>query len=493
MKIQNRFWFFCQSKKNIVIFLIFFLLFSYSLSEATETRISSMGGISIGIDDLESDPFRNPAKAVFIKDITTELSFSWSKYNREAKMERKYNEVSYDYRLSDPIKVEDSKKLFNYRIPVILYVPLNKLEKNFGSSVVGFKYSYNNQKYNSYNLNYYNAQWEEVGTNKYVLNYDKWDEKEHKKDNIIKQNNVTVLYGVNLWLMEIGILYNYEISKDERVNNIKMDNYNMPSPEFHETISNSYTTNRNWLIGIVIKPFKKIFIESTIGFINDFSSSEITNIYTLNGDFIPGPQDPYIHLEKGKGTVCETRLKYRLSESFVLGLQYSYSVKNTTKTLQDKGDSLFEPYNSTKINKEQHEVGIGFCLIPTDQTTIGMDTYAKWWNIESKNLNSRGEIIERISEEHLIFLLRIGIEQWLFERLVVRLGAQRQAFYYKDEYLTENKTYPQKVIDEEYRCWGDYFTYWTGSCGLGYKIIKNLLVEYGYCGSQHIISMSFKL
>ena len=418
---------------------------------ASDTRITSMGDVSIAVSDMEKEALENPAKLVLIKQNTFLGTIGLESYSAKDNYSYTTFASSSTSKSNDKTDKLNSVSSLNFIMPISNINTGLKLGMDYRSNSSKYphnssntsspaNYSENNSDSNSTPINFSLAGAYKLGNLSFGLNGKITPEYSSKSNRDgLSHTNYGSYYSTDTYkdttedkisssLLEAGVNYKTDLFDIDTV--IGMN----PSTTKNQQISNS---------------------------VNGVENANIND-----KDFYPGTKtDTDV-------SYIKIRPRYKLSDDMTIGLLLNYRDQSDTMDLETKTpQSAATKYGET--NKTcVFNIGTGFSITNDKKDAAGCDIiYATKYNKDIIKYGSTANTIT--TNDNSFIIVRVGGEKSITQKVCFRLGAEMI------NNITNNQTtlnvLSNKQISENISNQQTKFT-----AGVGYKINETLSLDYSF-------------
>ncbi len=413
-----------------ILILLFSCLFSLSVfSEglATSARIAGMGGVSIAVDDLESDPFVNPAKAVRISKPLVLGDFSHQGYSYRHTYEWSDVDRSGNYAWYHSGNSQDRS---SHSTTISRGACLYPLGANL---VLGghyhFSYSRHLSEYKGYSTDR-TTSGDSIISTSWSNGYDSWKGK-------IPENGVSLWGGVRI-TPQIALGFSTELILEST----EKETDKNESSYWHSGMSDTSHHLRKWEYkttfsqkeftgGVLINLSKKLEGDGTFSFgrydQDHWQTRDVRDTIVVDPDSLSKHRD----LAKEDFYSLSFAPKYRFNDLVRIGSVISYSWSrsiNSDKDFGVKTDTGKEKFSSFNI-------GCGLSLTPDAKTLIALDLiftpqkstqdffYTETETTSTGEIHQKGDISRTEERKYLNKTVRVGMEREISHNFSVRVGS----------------------------------------------------------------------
>ncbi len=466
-----------MSREGVILvasWLLALAIFSPGL--ATSTRIAGMGGVSIAVDDLESDPFVNPAKAVRISKplVLGDFSHQGYSYRHTYEWSNVFRSGNYAWHHSGNSQDRSSPYTSIYR-GTCLYP--------FGAGIVlggryHFSYSRHLTEYKGYG-----TEWTTLGDS---ITSTSWNNGHNSWKDKAPENEISLLGEVRI-TPQIALGFSTELileSTEKRT-------YKDESSYWSSGMSDTSHYLREWAYkttyaqkeftgGILVNLNQNLEMGGTFSY-SKYNEDhwQTKNVWDTT---VVDPDSLSKHRNLAKEDFYSLSLapKYRFNDLVRIGSVISYSWSRRTNSDRDFGvktDTGKEKFSSFNI-------GFGLSLTPDAKTLIALDLilapekstwdyfYTETETTYTGEIHRKGDVRRTEESDYLNKTVRIGMERALSENFYLRIGSNFVITKY--DLKTEDK---ENESRERSSPWADRETS-TLTAGFGYLWRGRLKVEY---------------
>ncbi len=417
-----------MSRKGFILvasWLITLAVFSQGL--ATSARIAGMGGVSIVVDDLESDPLVNPAKTVRISRPLILGNFSHQGYSYKTTYE--WSDVDHwgddaSYRSANHKYKDSPSTLLSTGA---CFYPL------VSGIVLGGLYQFSHYRYFR-NLEDYSS---ERTTSGDTTTWSSWSDDYTSWEDKVPQNVIWLLGGAKI-TPQILIGFGTELILES----IKREDDKWERTYWSSGMSDTSHHSREWEYkttfsqkeftgGILINLSEELEIDGTFSFSrydqNHRQTKDVRDSTVIDPDSLSQHRD----LAKEDFYFLSFAPKYRLNDLVRMGLAISYSWSkrtNSEKNFGVKTDTGKEKFSSLNI-------GFGLSLTPDEKTLIALDLiftpqkstqdffYTETETTSTGEIHQKGDVSRTEKEEYFNKTVRVGMERKVSDNLSIRIGS----------------------------------------------------------------------
>ncbi len=453
-----------------------FTLAMFSQGLATSARIAGMGGVSIAVDDLESDPFVNPAKAVRIGKPLVLGNFSHQGYSYRHTYERSDVDRSGNYTFYYSEKDQDRSSHSSSICRGAWLYPL-------GANVVlagGYHFFYYNSLYKS----------EDYSTDKTTLGDSTTSTSWHNGHNSWKykvpENEISLLGGVRImhWIaLGFSTELILESTAKETDKNESSRWYSGMSEPSHHVWEWGYKrdfSRKGFTGGFLANLGEKMEVDGTFSYSehseDHWQTKEVRDSIVVEPDSLA----QHRHLSDKSSHSLSFDPKYRLNELVRVASIVSYSWSRRTdseKNFGVKTDTGKEKFSSFNI-------GFGLSLTPDEKSLIALDLiispqkstqdffYTETETTSTGEIHQKGDVSRTEERDCLNKTVRIGMERALSENFYLRMGSNFVITKYDlktDDKENESERHSSPSVDRSMP---------TLTAGFGYLWNDRLRVDY---------------
>lgn len=399
-----------------ILILLFSCLFSLSVfSEglATSARIAGMGGVSIAVDDSESDPFVNPAKAVRISKPLVLGNFSHQSHSSERTYEKTYGGDYTDYH-----KTKEVYSPSTFGAMAAFFYPL-------GSNIaLGGYYDFSRHSY-CHEYDYYHT-----SSSSWDKSHNTWEEK-------TPENVIWLLGGVKLTdKITIGLSTDFLLESTEKGTGKDESAYwySGMSDTSHHLREWEYKTTfsrKEFTCGVLIDLSEKMEIGGAFSlrrYDEDHrKTKDVRDTTVIDPDSLSQHRD----LAKEDSYSLSFAPKYRFNELVRVGSIISYSWSKRTNSDKDFGVKT----DTGKENFSSLDIGFGLSLTPDEETLIAFDLiltpeksawdylYTETETTSTGEIHQKGDVYRTEESKYFNKTVRVGMERKISDNFSIRIGS----------------------------------------------------------------------
>ena len=493
-----------MSRKGFILvasWLLALAIFSPGL--ATSARIAGMGGVSIAVDDLESDPFVNPAKAMRISKPLVLGNFSHRGYSYRHTYEWSNVFRSGDYASYHSGKDQDRSSHSSSICRGAWLYPL-------GADVVlggnyHFSYSRHFTEYKGYSTDR-TTLGDSTTSTSWNNGHSSWKDK-------APENEVSLLGEVRI-TPQIALGFSTELILEST----EKETYKDESSYWSSGMSDTSHYSRKWeykttysrkefTTGVLVNLGETMEIDGT------FSYSEYSEDHWKKKDvrdsIVVDPDSLSQHRflgDEGSYSLSFTP-KYRLNDLVRVASTVSYSWSRRTNSDKDFGvktDTGKEKFSSFNI-------GFGLSLTPDAKTLIALDLiltpekstwdyfYTETETTSTGEIHQKGDVRRTEERDYLNKTVRLGMERDLSENFSLRMGSNFVITKYDlktDDKENKSKRHSSPSMDRSVSTLTAGFGYlWKGRFKVDYALQARPsgFMWYGPLEFHHQLSLTYHL